>query len=153
MPMRSDPNSPIGTVTSSELTALDGSCTARLSWRSRVRLSTRGVPAGSSRSALAASSRGGDLGLAALLHHEHAVAVGDLDRLDDLALAQDRIDVGLGLALEGDRGEEVAAGALGAPGDAAGKILRLAPGFEQDTIELAPGERLEDQPGEEREDR
>ncbi len=55
MPMRSEPNSPIGTVTSSELTAFVGSLTGRVSWRSRVRFSTRGVPGGSSRSGRAAA--------------------------------------------------------------------------------------------------
>ena len=142
MPMRSEPNSPIGTVTSSELTAFVGSRTGRVSWRSRVRFSTRGVPGGQLAFGRARRRRGGDLGLAPFLHHQHAVAVGDLDGLHDLALAQDRVDIGLRFALERHRGEQVAAGALGAAGDLPGQVLRFAPGLEQNAVELAPRERV-----------
>ena len=93
----------------------------------------------------------GDLGLPFLAHHQNAVPVGDLDRLHDLPLAQDRIDVGLRFAFEGDGGEQVATGALGAAGDALREVLRLLPGLEQDAVELPPREGLENQPGEERE--
>ena len=151
MPMRRDPNSPIGTVTSSDWTAPVGSRTVRVSWRSSVRFSTCGAPGGSSRSGRAAAGGRGDLGLPPFLHHQHAVAVGDLDRLHDLPLAQDRVDVGLRLALERHCGEQVAAGAFGAAGDAAGQILRLAAGLEQNAVELAARQSLKDQPGEERE--
>jgi hypothetical protein len=89
-----------------------------------------------------------DLGLAALLHHQHAVLVGDLDRLHDLPLAQHRVDVGLGLLLEGDGGEQVAAGALRRAAEPARQPLGLAAGLEQGAVELALRERAEDQPGE-----
>ena len=68
--------------------------------------------------------RRSDLHLAALLHDQNAVLVGDLDRLHDLALAQHRIDVGLRLLLERHRREQVAAGAFGATGEAALRIAR-----------------------------
>ncbi len=150
-PMRSDPKSPIGTVTSSESIADGGQPRrpstpgARPSWSRPAARPPRARAGAPDR-----RRRHRDLALGAPLHHQDAVPVGDLERLHDLALAQDRVDVGERLLLERDRGEEVAARALGAALDLPREVARLLPRLEQHAVELALRQRAEDQPGEER---
>ncbi|HEX2643428.1 MAG TPA: hypothetical protein VHU81_10570 [Thermoanaerobaculia bacterium] len=88
------------------------------------------------------------IGLGLALEDQHPPVVANLHGLDDLAPAQDGVNISLGLALARHGGVEVLALALGPALDLLGEALGLGPGLDQHPLDLALRERTEDQPAE-----
>jgi len=88
-----------------------------------------------------------DRQLGASAQHQDPVLVADLDRLHQLPLAQDRVDVGLGLLLHRERGEEVT-GHLRPPREPPGEPFGLLAGLEEHPFDLPLGEGPEGEPAE-----